>query len=283
MTPSQEKLGRVEVRAFNPFEIRYPGRRLVSREALLLVKRFRKEGYAVSVAPYDGHQVQYFVRKGYQDILSDPLVIRISDMALAVCLSIVSRWLWELAKARSETGDQQHDSGIVIEVEGSDGSVLRFNHRGESLSEEDFAEILEKMQLRQDRYAATMVATPPDPRLPIPVFFDHSQRIVGWARIEITDRGLAVSPAEITDDRTWKMFQRGELKGFSISGIVTVSECSICKQQFSDCNHGLGPEDDGGSCLTTIKGIELCEISIVRDPVNPETTFPVRPRRRGAV
>src|SRR5215212_10609400 len=85
---------------YNPYESRYPGRRIVSRETLDLVKEFRAEGYKVAVEPDDGAKLEYLKRAGLSELLSDPLYAMIIGMPLGVAMNIVSDFLYDLMKRR---------------------------------------------------------------------------------------------------------------------------------------------------------------------------------------
>ena len=55
---------RVDVHTYNPYEARFPARRVVSRDALLLIDEIRAAGYDVHVLPDNGTRLQYLIQKG---------------------------------------------------------------------------------------------------------------------------------------------------------------------------------------------------------------------------
>ena len=92
---------------------------------------------------------------------------------------------------------------------------------------------------------------------------------MGWGRIHKGDKGLRVEDAKITDEEAWTRIQSGDLKGFSIGGLIYSATCSVCNSDYVDCNHIAGRKYDGMKCGVRIDGIDLAEISIVKDPVQP--------------
>jgi phage head maturation protease len=66
-----------------------------------------------------------------------------------------------------------------------------------------------------------------------------------------------------------KRIREGELKGFSFGGLVRKLKCSICKSDYLKCNHISGKHYKGDMCICNLKEIDLAEISVVKDPINP--------------
>ncbi len=54
----------------------------------------------------------------------------------------------------------------------------------------------------------------------------------------------------------------------SVGGIIKKSHCSICKQNFSECEHIKGKLYNGELCCRVITDIELEEVSFVENPAN---------------
>jgi phage head maturation protease len=63
--------------------------------------------------------------------------------------------------------------------------------------------------------------------------------------------------------------ENGELKGFSIGGLVTKSVCQICGCDYVECLHITGEVYEGVTCSNIIEKCDLAEVSVVQDPANP--------------
>jgi hypothetical protein len=51
----------ITIQTFNPYEAKFPGRRVVSRDAILLMKQLRMQGHCVTVVPNNGTKLYYGV------------------------------------------------------------------------------------------------------------------------------------------------------------------------------------------------------------------------------
>jgi hypothetical protein len=156
----------------------------------------------------------------------------------------------------------------MVEFDGS-GKKLRYDHRGNPISDERFASLLKALDERARRYDELRRRAPPDPNRPVPIYLEHITKIVGWGRVEVDDTGLKVENAIVTDDETWTRIESGELKGLSIGAVVGGSRCSICGEDYVSCNHVGGREYNGVRCAVHIDELEPEEISIVRNPAQP--------------
>ncbi len=54
----------------------------------------------------------------------------------------------------------------------------------------------------------------------------------------------------------------------STGGIIRETKCSICKDDYEECDHMKGKMYNGGLCQREIHKIELEEVSIVDTPAN---------------
>jgi hypothetical protein len=63
--------------------------------------------------------------------------------------------------------------------------------------------------------------------------------------------------------------EAGELTGFSITGIVKHSTCGVCGKDYVDCLHVGGETYDGVECVVHLHEIDLCELHVVGEPINP--------------
>lgn len=269
-------MGKVEVHAFNPYEAVYPGRKTISRPALDLVKKLRSQGHEVLVRPDDERNLEYIARKGFiEDVLSDPLFLKVAGFSAGVVTGLISNWLYDKFGNQQSNADRGEETKVVIEVE-EEGNRLRYSETGEPISDEKFDSLLHFMEKRKNAYFEARKQSPPNEDLRIPIFLEHSFEVVGWTRIRRTNKGLLADPAHISNDETLERIERGELNGFSVGGIVRESECTICGSNYVECNHIGGESYDGQECVVKVSSIELCDVSIVKEPVNPDTRIELK-------
>lgn len=255
---------------FNPYEFTHPGRILISREEVLLAKRLRREGFSVTFGVEEVSQTDYVFRKGFDELLAAPVLIKLAGIGKDLAIGIVSSWLYDLRKDAGGSSGEQKQVSVVIEMS-ADGRHLRFDQSGQEIGDGKLRLLLAGMSQRQTDFARTVSAQKPHPTLDAPIFLEHSRKPVGWCRVvPVEGVGLTLSSYVITDDETRERVKRGELRGFSVSGIAIVSTCQICGEPFQDCPHDSAPE---GQALCVIEESSLCEVSIVKSPVNPSCEF----------
>ena len=253
------------IQSYNPYEARFPARRVISREALHIAKLLRENGYSVIVEPDDDSRLNYITRKGLKEFLVDPIHLIIVGIPITVVVNILSTWLYQTFKKTPRT----EELNIVLEVD-DHGRRLRYNHQGEPLSENRFRSILRLIERQAQRFKDLQTIDPPDPTKPLPIFLEHTDKLVGWGRASLDEKGLRVDDVQIIHKKTLKRMKEGELKGLSIAGLIHDSRCSICDLQYVDCNHITGQLYDGQECLNRIDGILLAETSLVEKPVQPK-------------
>lgn len=254
----------IRFQSFNPYESLCLGHRVVSRETLHLIKRLRDEGYSVVVEPDDGTKLNYLAEKGLREFLSDPIYAVIVGIPLSVLVNIISSWLYDRFKRQPKATEVS----LVLEFD-EKGNRAFYNHKGEPITETRFQSILESLNSRAQQYEESRKVVPPDHTRPTPIHLEHTGKIIGWGRVLSDDKGLKVESAKITDDETAHRVESGELSGFSISGLIYDSTCSICGKDYVECNHIAGTFYDEVECVVRIDGIDLAEISIVKNPVQP--------------
>lgn len=268
----------VIIKSYNPYEARYPNRRVISRPALHLMKSLRTQGYKVIVEPDDGRKLEYITQKGTTELLRDPLLLFLLNIPISLFAGILGAWIYDELKRLRLKQKPSQISNLVIEID-KHGKSLRYSQDGESITDARFREILKLMERIKRDYRTSLMEVPPDPALPYPIYLEHTGKTVGWAQLKMTSRGLKAAPAKIIDDETWKRIENGELKGLSISGLVRRSECSVCEQDYTECNHIAGKTYDEAKCTNRILEIDLCEISIVKKPVNPHAILSMKRSR----
>jgi hypothetical protein len=255
------------IRAFNPYEGRYPNRLVITAEALSLAKRIRNEGIPVSVSGKPLDEVNYVARKGMEHFLSDPIFLEFVGVAKELAICLVAAWLYDLAQKRSDKRSILRNEKVVISIS-EDGRTLHYDSKGNAISEKKFKALVDLMQKRQKAYKRSVQESPPDPELPFPIYLEHSAKIVGWARLEEGDRGIKVAPAEILDKETRTRIKNGDLTGFSIAVLVLKAKCERCGKDYRTCEHGDATQ--ANETVVHLTGLDLCECSVVKTPVNPK-------------
>src|ERR1700691_328533 len=243
----------VRFQSYNPYEAIYPRTRVVSREALHLIKTLRALGYAVVVEPDDGTKLDYLVEKGFRELVSDPVYAFVIGIPTGLVLNLIANWVSQLKRRPN-----RDDVNLVVEFD-EDGNKVRFNESGRPVSNEKFRSILEALETRKRRFEESRKLVAPDPEYFFPIHLEHTGKVVGWAKGLVFDdreKSIGLGAIRIFDDETLRRIQSGELNGFSHAGIVSGATCAVCGKEYVDCNH------IGGVRYTLLPA----EISIVKDP-----------------
>jgi hypothetical protein len=90
------------------------------------------------------------------------------------------------------------------------------------------------------RYEKSRALAPPDPTRPVPIFLEHTDKLIGWGQVVKEEDGLKLKDAKIIDKTTLKRIDRGTLEGISIAGLIYDSTCTICEGKYINCNHIAG-------------------------------------------
>lgn len=254
---------RVIIQINNHYSQAFPERKIISRNTLHLIKILRSNGIEVVVEGQDGVELEYFTEKGFRKFISDPVNVFLVGIPLNIFLGILNAGLYDQVKG-------QESNGVVSEKliihEDKNGATVTYSENGLPLSAEKMKEIIDEASKK--RIVQNPSPISPDPsQYPCPVYLEHTSKIVGWCYPYEENNELHVK-SKFTDDETWGKIRKGELKGFSIGGIVTNSKCSICGEQYIKCNHITGQKYNGKKCINNIIAPTLCDISIVSDPVN---------------
>jgi len=262
----------IVIKSYNPHSARYPNYKVITRETLHFIKYLRERGYIIIVDADDGRKLNYLAEKGIREFLSDPIIALVLNTPLSLITNLVSNWLYDEWKRRF--GDRElneEEIHIVLEYNRS-GKIIRYNHRGKKIDERKFMQIVDTLVTRMHGFNEVHLLNPPQPEYRYPVTLEHTPYVVGWAgQLIIDNEGLKVNDLKITDDETRKRVKNKELIGLSIGGIVINSICSICQEEYVNCNHISGKTYENNECVVEITGIRLAEFSIVSDPVNPQT------------
>jgi len=253
----------ITFRSYNPYEAKYPGLRVVSRETLHLIKILRSNGYKVVVEPDNGQKLFYLAEKGIKEFISDPIIALAINASLSLVINLVSSWIYDHLKRQPKSDELN----LVLEID-ENGQKARYNHSGQPISDEQFQSILSTMDNRAKQYSDSLKIQPPDLSHPYPIYLEHTSQIVGWAEKLITDsKGIKLEGVKIIDDQTRLSIEQKDLTGLSIGGIIRKSTCSICRKDYTKCNHITGKEYEGKGCVVRIEDILLADFSIVKNPV----------------
>jgi hypothetical protein len=143
----EDPIPQIRIESRNPYQSRYPARRVISREALDLTKLLRTKGYSVVVEPDDGSKLNYSTEKGLREFLTDPIHMVIVGIPIAVIVNIISSWLYQ----RFKRVPNSEEVSIVLELD-QQGSRIRYDHKGQPMSEKKFQAILRLMERKAKRY-----------------------------------------------------------------------------------------------------------------------------------
>lgn len=245
----------VVIDAFNPYEARFPNRTVISREELHLIKMLRQQGIDYRVRSKYGGEIYILSQKNFESLLVDPMFLTLFNIGIGV----VSAFVYDLIKGKKELNDK-------LFIKNKDGEV--FNYEGKQLDRGLIKDVTEKMLTSQQQFRKALITQSPYNELPYPVHLEHTPQIVGWCNLVVDERGLRVDPCKVTCDRTWERIQSNDLKGLSIGGLISKSNCGICGADYRDCNHITGNSYGGVECVNEIAKFDLAEVSIVTNPAN---------------
>jgi hypothetical protein len=242
--------------------------RIVSRDTLEIIKILRNDGYDVKIMPDDGSKIHYTVEKGINELLANPIFVFVVNIPISIITGIAGSWLYDRMKNKKEYKKIPEKSGFVIETNES-GTTMRYDSWGNPVSEEKFEQLLSVMNENRKNWIEARKIKSPDLSLPYPIFMKHTPRIIGWCDLKMKDTGIHADPIKIIDEEAMIKIRLGDLKGISFGGVIHSSECSICGNQYTECNHISGKEYAEGECITKIDGVYFAEFSLVKDPIQP--------------
>jgi len=261
----------IAIQSFNPYEFRFPGRRVVSRDTLHLIKRLRTNGYEVVVAPDNGSRLYYLTRKGVAEFFADPLLVFLVNIPVTTIVTLLTGLIQDRLKSgRPKPRDEE--VRIVLET-GQHDNKVRFDYKGKPLSNDQFQAILAAFKGQQQNYRQSVQIIAPDPTMRVPIFLEHTPKIVGWARVWHDKDGSLKAETKITDDDVWEKIENGTMKGLSYGALVGKTTCSICQQEYMNCNHIAGEVHHQNECTVRLEQIDHAEVSIVSDPVQVGIEF----------
>jgi hypothetical protein len=253
------------IEQFNPHSEQYPNRRVISRKELELFKLLRAEGVDIRVSGDPLHELNYLSRKGVHEWLSDPVIVLLVGIPVSIACGVLSTVLYNMF-----AGKKPAHTDVVLELDNR-GNRAHYTCDGTPLDTPQFDALLNAMRERRIVHTNITQLKPPYPTRPMPLFLEHTSQVVGWGTVVADDniRGHRVEDAVITDAEVWRQIKEGSLKGFSIGVLVREARCEICGESYFDCGHIAGQFYNGISCVVRLMKFDICEISIVANPVNP--------------
>lgn len=254
----------IKIETFNPYEKQFPNRKVITLDTLILIKLLRNEGFDVKILPDDNRPIEYIFRKGLKEIFSDPITMFIINLPVALIINIISNYIQKALDSNAEKEINVNKNSIII-IDG--GKQKIYNYLGNTLSKNDIIKRQKGINKNIKEFEKALKAKSPNNLPPTPVFYEHKPKIVGWCYMKYNNHGIFIEKGVITEPKIRKKIASGTIKGLSITGIATKTECSICKSDFVQCNH-LTTQDE--HVTNTILKADVVEISLVKTPINKE-------------
>jgi len=188
---------------------------------------------------------------------------------VTVVTTILTNWISNQLR-NQKTASPPEKTNIALRKD-QDGLTLTYDHLGQPLSGAQFEQLMRLF----DKSVSEPILTPdvsPYPEYPLPLFLEHSSKIVGWGLLKPGADGVTMMEGIILDNEIQKRIDAGELRGLSIAGIVQESICSICQDDYVKCNHLAGHSYNDVPCTNTVVSFRrLTGVSLVSEPVNRAT------------
>lgn len=252
----------IRIETFNPYETRFPNRKVITRDALILAKTLRSEGYTVVVEPDNGLPVHYLYNKGLKEWFADPVNLILFNIPITILTNLITNQVQKLL----DWNGKQSTPNLNIEVNGSPKS---YDYQGSEQPKGNKRRITMIRTELKEGFDRCFNIIPPDMKYSTPIYLEHKPKIVGWCRLWEDERGLATEGI-ITDKVVRRRVNQKRLNGASVTGIATVTLCSICNSSYVECNHIAGKEYDDVMCSNHIIKTDFVEVSIVKTPINSQ-------------
>lgn len=258
--------GRIEIEAFNPYENRFPNRKLITLESLILIKYLRSEGYEICVLPNNKVSIEYLFKKGVRDFLSDPLNIVLIQIPIGIATSLMANYIQELIAKKLN-----YKAGSRIKINSENITLIHSNHffdiHGIKITKNIYNSKINNHKKKAEKFNKFISLNSPFFEYPAPIFLEHEPVIVGWCTLYVDETGLRTEGV-ITNEIIKRRVSQGRYKGASVTGIAKVTECSICKENFINCNHIAGQIYNDKECTNKILEADFIEMSLVKEPIN---------------
>lgn len=258
--------GRIEIQAFNPYEYRFPKRKLINLESLILIKYLRSEGYDICILPYNDVSIEYLFKKGVRDFLSDPINIFLIQIPVGIATSLVANYIQKLIAKR-----ENYNTDSKIQINSKNITLIHsdryFDISGVKIPIHIYNDKIDSHKKKAEKFNKAISLISPYFEYPAPIFLEHEPVIVGWCTLYEDENALRTEGI-ITNEIIKRRIHQGRYKGASVTGIAKVTECSICKGNFISCNHITGQLYDGKECTNKILESDFVEMSLVKEPIN---------------
>jgi hypothetical protein len=257
------------IQTFNPYEAAHPGHKVVDGELLTLIKLLRDQGNTVVIEPDDGRPIEYLFRKGVKEFLSDPAVINfglnVAAGLVGAAIAEAVKWVWQHRRRESIVRSAPQPTNILLR---NKETGLVFSYSGEPLDEKALDRLLKMAERERSTFREAFLLRSPSADKPVPLFLEHTARVVGWCDMDLDDEGFYVKDGAIQDRPTWRKVESGELKGLGITGIAIRSTCSVCRRSYVECNHISGVNYDSVNCTNEIEEAVFINVNLVSSPIN---------------
>lgn len=259
----------------SPYNALYPNKLLIDRNELNFIKILRQNGIEVGIRSDDNEEIHYVVEKGVKEFVEHPLTLFLVGIPVSFIVNIASNHLYD--HVFSKLGKSAE---LVIQKK-ENGIVVSYSQEGKELSVEQLETIFDKSKklFFIEDYKDKKPSSPHPNECPHPIYLEHTNKIVGWGYVYSGKQGLMLRNGRITDDETQRLIDKGTLKGLSITGVVKQSTCSVCEREYFSCPHISGEAYNGVKCVNNIKKIELVNINLVKEPVNPNALLDLKSKK----
>ncbi|SNS84084.1 hypothetical protein SAMN05421640_1469 [Ekhidna lutea] len=269
-------MSKIEVKTFNPFVGKFSEDKVITHETLALVKTLRNKGFEVEFIPDDSRELKYLFRKGDFTLFQDPFFLFLIGIPTTIVINVINEFIkkkLEKSKEKNPTFETNVNTDNVIINNISGNEIVSID--GKTLSQNSLVRKENEVQKVANEFHDSFKANSPHPELPVPIFLEHTSKIIGWADISINDEGIVIESCTIDDPESWKRIKNSELRGASISGIADKTTCSICEKDYVSCNHVSGEIYNNKMCVNYIVKARLAEISLVKHPANSECVIDI--------
>ncbi|WP_026632610.1 hypothetical protein [Dyadobacter alkalitolerans] len=258
----------ISIKSFNPYEYRFPHRKVLNLGEVHLIKELKSRGFKVNILPLDNRPVDYIFRKGEfasLEFLWPIILVLWQELPKEIILSTISDWYKKtFFKGKNlESVGEPVASNIVL-IENFNG--VMYNLNGGVIEPLQAANKLTEIQGLQEAYRESFLKKSAHDHLPTPIFRQHSPKIIGWAKMSINEIGMHIDDSIIIDQQAWDDVKSKKLKGFSVAGIATKSICNICNSSYVLCEHVSGTEYHNVECCNNIMSALFVECSLVEEP-----------------
>lgn len=175
----------IAIDSFNPYETRFPNRRLVTKGTLELIKELRLNGYNVTVKPENNQPIQYLYKKGLHDFFSDPLYAFLAGIPTSIIFNIISNYIQRYIDRNKQTEDTKNN---IIIINQTTSEIITLNEK--IISNSELKDRRKKSQKLKSEFDKCFSFKSPYIHLPTPIFLEHKPKIIGWCRLKATNTTL---------------------------------------------------------------------------------------------